>query len=87
MANTIQAKKRIKQSEKNRQHNISLRSMYRTYIKKINTAIESGKKDLALEAYKISEPVLDSMVNKGIMHKNKVARYKSRLSAKIKKMA
>lgn len=86
MANKKQAKKRIIQSEKRRQHNISLRSMYRTYIKKTVAAIEGGKKSLAEESYKIAVPIIDGMVNKGIIHKNKAARHKSRLSLRIQQM-
>ncbi len=83
MANTPQAKKRARQNEKRRLHNTGLRSMYRTYIKKILTAVEAGDKDKALEAYQSAVPVIDSMVNKGITHKNKAARHKSRLNKKI----
>lgn len=86
MANTPQAKKRARQSEKHRQHNASLRSMYRTYIKKVVTAIEAKQKDTAEACYKEAVPVIDKMVNKGIIHKNKAARHKSRLSAHIKKL-
>jgi small subunit ribosomal protein S20 len=64
-----------------------LRSTYRTHIKKVLNFIESGKKDEALTAYKAATPIIDSMVNKGIMHKNKASRHKSRLSARIKKMS
>lgn len=86
MANTRQAKKRTIQSKKHREHNFSLRSMYRTYIKKVQQAILDGKQTAALEAYKIAVPVIDKMVSKGIIHKNKAARHKSRLTAMIKKM-
>lgn len=84
MANTKQAKKRAKQSEKHRQHNASLRSLYRTALKRVVLAVEKKDKALASETYKKAVPVLDSMVNKGMIHKNKAARHKSRLSAKIK---
>lgn len=84
MANTKQAKKRTRQSEKNRQRNASLRSMYRTAIKKAVAAIETKQKPLAEEAFKTMTSVVDKMVNKKIIHKNKAARHKSRLSAKIK---
>lgn len=87
VANKPQAKKRALQSEKRRQHNVSLRSMYRTYIKGVLLAIDGGKQSSAEEAYKAAVPVIDSMVNKGIMHKNKAARHKSRLFAKIKNMS
>ncbi|AHI29317.1 MULTISPECIES: 30S ribosomal protein S20 [Marinobacter] len=86
MANTPQAKKRARQNEKNRKHNASLRSMARTYMKKIQTKIESGNYEEAQAAFKQAQPILDSMVNKGIFAKSKVARHKSRLSAKIKSL-
>ncbi|SFR86300.1 small subunit ribosomal protein S20 [Marinobacter daqiaonensis] len=86
MANTPQAKKRARQNEKNRKHNASLRSMARTYMKKVQSKIESGNYEEAQAAFKQAQPVLDSMVNKGIFAKNKVARHKSRLTAKIKSL-
>lgn len=84
MANTKQARKRIRQSDKHYHHNTSLRSMYRTYIKRVVLAIEKKDKSEAAEAFKAMVPVLDRMVTKGIVHKNKAARHKSRLAAKIK---
>lgn len=86
MANTKQAKKRVRQAEDNRRHNASMRSMLRTYIKKVIAAIESGDQQSATASLKESTPIIDRMVNKGIIHKNKAARHKSRLSAHIKKM-
>lgn len=86
MANIKSAKKRARQAEKHRQHNASLRSTVRTYIKKTNAAVLAGDKKLAEECFKMAVPVIDSMANKGIIHKNKAARHKSRLSAQIKKM-
>ncbi len=86
VANTPQARKRVRQSEKRRQHNAGLRSMYRTYIKKVINAIESGDKKAATEAYQETVPAIDKMVNKGIMHKNKAARHKSRLCKRLKGM-
>jgi small subunit ribosomal protein S20 len=86
LANTPSARKRARQSEKRRKHNASLRSMGRTYFKKVNAAIASGDKATAQAAFKAAEPVLDSVAAKGIIHKNKAARHKSRLSAKIKAM-
>lgn len=87
MANTPQAKKRVRQSEKQRQHNASLRSMYRTYVKKAISSIEAGEKKVAEAAYKDAVPMIDKMVNKGIIHKNKAARHKSRLCKRIKDMS
>jgi len=84
VANSAQAKKRARQNEKRRQHNTGLRSMVRTYIKKVNAAIESGNQASAQEAYSASVPVIDRMADKGIIHKNKAARHKSRLNAQIK---
>lgn len=87
MANLPQARKRARQSEKRRQHNASLRSMVRTYIKKTYAAIQSGDVENAKSAYVAAVPVIDRMADKGIIHKNKAARHKSRLNAQIKAMA
>lgn len=87
MANSAGSKKRARQAEKRRQHNASLRSMARTYMKKVVAAIESGDKTAAEAAFKTAQPILDSSVNKGIFHKNKIARTKSRLTARIKALA
>lgn len=87
MANIKSAKKRARQAEKHRQHNASLRSMVRTYIKKVYSAIEAKDKKLAEESYKAAQPIIDRMANKGMLHRNKAARHKSRLSAHIKQMA
>ncbi len=86
MANSKQAKKRVRQAEKNRQHNASMRSMLRTYIKKVVAAVATGDQKAALTAIQEATPVIDRMVNKGIIHKNKAARHKSRLTHRIKKM-
>lgn len=86
MANTPQARKRVGQNKKRRQHNASLRSIYRTYIKKVISAIESGEKHAAQEAYNAAIPVIDKMVTKNIVHKNKAARHKSRLCKRVKEM-
>lgn len=87
MANIASAKKRARQSEKHRQHNASLRSMVRTYIKKVYTAIAAGDKKLAEVSFTAAVPVIDRMADKGLLHKNKAARHKSRLSAHLKKMS
>jgi len=87
MANTKQAKKRVRQSEKRYHRNVALRSMYRTYIKKVLLAIENKDKKIAEEAFKIAAQVVDKMVTKGVIHKNKAARHKSRMCKKIKKIS
>ena len=86
MANSAQARKRARQAEKHRQHNAELRSRMRTSIKKIVNAIATGDKDKAQEVYKSSVPVIDSTAGKGLMHRNKAARHKSRLNSRIKAM-
>lgn len=83
MANIKSAKKRAIQSEKRRQHNASRRSMMRTYLKKTISAIAAGDKELATKAFAEAQPILDRMATKGLIHKNKAARHKSNLSAKI----
>jgi len=84
LANIKSAKKRARQAEKCREHNASRRSMMRTYIKKVIAAIASGDKIAAQGAFKTMETTLDRMATHGLIHKNKAARHKSRLSAQIK---
>lgn len=86
MANSAQARKRARQSVKVNLHNAALRSTMRTAIKKIIKAIESGDKAAATAAYQENVGVIDRIADKKIIHKNKAARHKSRLSAKIKAM-
>jgi len=86
LANTKQSKKRAKQAEQRRQHNASLRSMMRTHIKKVLKAVTAGNKADAEAAYKAAVPVIDRMADKGIIHKNKAARHKSRLNNHIRGM-
>jgi small subunit ribosomal protein S20 len=83
VANSAQAKKRAIQAEKRRKHNASLRSSLRTAIKKVVKTIAAGSQAEAQAAYKAAVPVIDRMVNKGIIHQNKAARHKSRLNTHI----
>ncbi|MCK9540173.1 30S ribosomal protein S20 [Dokdonella sp.] len=83
MANIKSAKKRARQSEKNRQRNASARSMVRTAIKNVVKAIDAQDKARAEAAYRIAEPVMDRYASRGLIHKNKAARHKSRLTAHI----
>ena len=87
MANIKSAKKRAIQSEKRRQHNASRRSMTRTSLKKVLSAIASGDKEAAQAAFTAATPLIDRMATKGLIHKNKAARHKSRLAAQIKALA
>ena len=84
MANTASARKRARQADKRRRHNATLRSMSRTAIKKVQNAVASGDAAAAQAAFGSAAPTIDKMVTKGILHKNKAARHKSRLSAKIR---
>ncbi|EOQ63778.1 30S ribosomal protein S20 [Acinetobacter calcoaceticus ANC 3811] len=87
MANSAQAKKRARQNVTARKHNASLRSMVRTYIKRTLSAIAGGDHAVATEAFQKAVPVIDRMADKGIIHKNKAARHKSRLNAQVKALA
>ena len=87
VANIKSAQKRARQAEKTRKHNMGLRSMMRTKIKKVVVACDAGDKDAAVAAYKDAVPVIDSMINKGIVTKNKAARHKSRLNAQVKALS
>ena len=87
MANSPQARKRARQAEKRRTHNASLRSLVRTVIKKVLAAINSGDATAAKTAYDSAVPVIDRMADKGIIHKNKAARHKSRLNAQVKALS
>ena len=87
MANTAQAKKRARQAEKSRIRNAGQRSNLRTFIKKVIAAVESGNKESAQVAYKTVVSVIDTAVTKGLIHKNKAARNKSRLNIKVRSMA
>ena len=84
MANTAQARKRARQSVKVNAHNSALRSTLRTAIKKVLKAVEAGDKAAAMITYQENVSVIDRIADKKIIHKNKAARHKSRLTAAIK---
>ncbi len=87
MANIKSARKRARQAEKTRKHNMGLRSLMRTKIKNVVNACEAGDKEAAAAAYKDAVPVIDSMINKGIVTKNKASRHKSRLNERVKALS
>ena len=87
MANSPQAKKRARQAEKSRVRLAGQRSNLRTFIKKVIAAINAGDKEQAQAAFKTAVPAIDSAVTKGLIHKNKAARSKSRLNEKVRAMA
>ncbi|WP_434778473.1 30S ribosomal protein S20 [Neisseria sp. Ec49-e6-T10] len=87
MANSAQARKRARQALKQRAHNAGLRTAFRTAVKKVVKAVEAGDKAAAQAVYVESTKIIDRIADKGIFHKNKAARHKSRLAAQIKSMA
>jgi small subunit ribosomal protein S20 len=87
LANIKSAKKRARQSEQRRLRNVSARSMVRTALKKVVKAIEAKDKAAAVEAFAAAQPVMDRYAARGLIHKNKAARHKSRLNAKIHELA
>jgi small subunit ribosomal protein S20 len=86
VANTKSAEKAARQAEKHRERNIELRSRMRTVIRKVTSAVTAGNKQAAEAGYREAVPVIDSLVNKQIIHRNKAARHKSRLAARIRTM-
>jgi len=84
VANSSQARKRARQNDHRRLHNASMRSMMRTQVKKVILALNSGDKDAASTAYKVAVPAIDKAANKGLIHKHKADRYKSRLNARVR---
>ncbi len=87
MANIKSAIKRARQNDKLRLRNASARSMYRTFIKNVVKAIEAKQPEAAKEAFAKAQPIIDKAAQKGIIHQNKAARIKSRLSLQIKGLA
>ena len=86
MANSLSARKRARQSERNRRRNAGQRSHVRTAIKSVLNAIGAGDKAAAEVAYKAAVPAIDRSVTKGLMPKNKAARHKSRLNTHVRAM-
>ena len=80
-------RKRARQDVKLNAANTSLRSKYRTFVKNVEKAVLTGDKAKATEAFGKMQTVVDTVADKGIFHKNKAARYKSRLAAKVKALA
>ncbi|MEY4756313.1 MAG: hypothetical protein RL459_1540 [Pseudomonadota bacterium] len=80
-------RKRVRQDIKINAANTSLRSKYRTAVKNVEKAVAGGDKTKAAEAFAKMQAVVDTVADKGIFHKNKAARDKSRLSSKVKALA
>lgn len=86
MANTKSAEKAARQAVTRRAHNVAANSKMRSAVRGVVDAIGSGEKAEAETAYGAAVPVIDSMVSKGMIHKNKAARHKSRLAQRIRAM-
>lgn len=84
MANTPQARKRIRRNARRTEVNGARVSRIRSFIKKVELALEGGKQDEAAEALKAAQPEIARGVAKGVMHKNTAARKISRLSKRVK---
>ena len=80
-------RKRARQDVALNAHNSALRSRFRTMVKSVQKAVAGGDKTKAAEVFKAAQSVIDSVADKGIFHKNKAARTKSRLAAKVKALA
>ena len=87
MANHVQAKKRIRQTERRTVANSTRRTRIRTFVRKVEEAIKSGNQEAAKDALKLAQPEMARGAQKGIFHKNTMSRKISRLSQRVKKMA
>jgi len=87
MANTPQAKKRIRRNERRAEINGARVSRIRTYVKKAESALESGDKAAATAALAIVQPELARGVAKGVLHKNTASRKFSRLNKRLEALA
>ena len=87
MANTAQARKRARQADAHRDHNNALRTRFKTAVKTAKTALSKGDKATAKTAFNSAMSMIDKTVTKGLIHKNKAARQKSRLNAELRKLA
>jgi small subunit ribosomal protein S20 len=87
LANIQSAKKRARQGEERRLHNVALRSRMRTRMKAVLKAVQAGDKEAANTEFKAAVPEIDKAAKKGLIQKNRAAKYKSRLNARLKAMS
>jgi small subunit ribosomal protein S20 len=87
VANIKSSEKRARQTVKRRARNMAGRSKLRTAIKKVINAVNAGNKEEAVANLKLAVPIIDSAVNKGLIHRNKAARHKSHLNARVKQLS
>jgi small subunit ribosomal protein S20 len=86
MANIKSARKRARQAQERRVHNMSLRTAVRTAIKSVTKAVSAGDKISAAKVMRDSQRIIDRVVAKGVMHRNAGDRHKSRLAHALKGM-
>jgi len=84
VANTKSAEKAARQAQTHRDRNVAIRSRMRTAIRKVIDAAAAGNKELAKASYHAAVPLIDTLVNKNIIHRNQADRHKSRLAARVK---
>ena len=87
MANTLSAEKRAREAIERRARNVTQRTKVRSAVRKVLIAIRAGKKKEAQEALRDATPVIDAMARKGIIHRNKAARHKSRLASQVRALS
>lgn len=87
MANTSQARKRVRQQVTRRTRTQAARSRFRTTLKKVLSAIQTGDREAAANAYREAEPIIDRTAALGFIHVNKAARHKQRLNARIRALS
>ena len=87
MANTVQSKKRVRQTERRTEINKARRSRIRSFLRKVEEALASGNADAAKAALLAAQPELDRGVTKGVVHKNTAARKMSRLASRVKALS
>ena len=86
MPNIKSAKKRVKVAEAKNLQNRMFKNRLRTTIKKFDAAVDSGSKDDALTAYKVTVKMLDQAADRGIIHKNKAAHKQGQFTLKLNRM-
>ena len=87
MANIQSAKKRARQGEERRLHNIALKSRMRSSMKRVLKAIQAGDKEAANAEFRAAVPEIDKAASKGLIQKNRAAKYKHRLNNRLKAMS
>tara|TARA_B100001769_G_C22071623_1_gene576827 strand:- start:1273 stop:1551 length:279 start_codon:yes stop_codon:yes gene_type:complete len=87
LANTPQARKRVRQAVKARTRNAAQKSNFRSSIKKVLKSLADKNKEQSNINFKEAMSIMDKLVVKGLIHKNKAARHKSRLNKHIQKLS